>query len=142
MLATLLMMDSIVGMVRPVVEEANKDAPNFSRIFKEMILVTSTDKPMFRTGKWTVIKKATLELYEAEINALQEILSYTFVHALTGNNVQVPVGRSERDSRNRSSFTSGMVTFTCEGLADSACHYSELRDHCQCRRGFIRTRLR
>ena len=86
------MMDSIVGMVRPVVEEANKDAPNFSRIFKEMILVTSTDKPMFRTGKWTVIKKVTLELYEAEINALQEILSYTFVHALTGNNVQVPVG--------------------------------------------------
>ena len=68
--ATLLILGSIVATVRPVVEEANKDAPNFSRIFKEMILVTATDKPMIRTGKGTVTKKATLKLYEAEINAL------------------------------------------------------------------------
>jgi len=57
-------------LVRPVVEEANKDAPNFSRIFKEMILVTSTDKPMLRAGKGTVTKKVTIQLYEPEIDAL------------------------------------------------------------------------
>ncbi|KAG6329586.1 hypothetical protein ID866_9503, partial [Astraeus odoratus] len=51
------------------VEEANKDAPNFSRIFKELILVTAPGKPMIRTGKGSVMKKATLRLYEQEIDA-------------------------------------------------------------------------
>jgi hypothetical protein len=55
---------------RPDIEEANKDAPAFSRIFKEMILVTSREKPMVRTGKGTVSKKVTVKLYEEEINAL------------------------------------------------------------------------
>ena len=48
----------------------NKEAPAFSRIFKEMILVTHRDKSMLRTGKGTVNKKATVKLYEDEINAL------------------------------------------------------------------------
>ena len=52
------------------VEEANKEAPAFSRIFKEMILVTSKEKPMLRTGKGTVMKKATMKSYESEIDAL------------------------------------------------------------------------
>ncbi|KAG1855628.1 putative aminoadipate reductase [Suillus subalutaceus] len=56
----------------PDIEEANKEAPAFSRIFKEMILVTRNKKPMLRAGKGTVMKKATVELYEAEINALYE----------------------------------------------------------------------
>ncbi|KIJ61725.1 hypothetical protein HYDPIDRAFT_158984 [Hydnomerulius pinastri MD-312] len=56
----------------PDVEEANKEAPAFSRIFKEMILVTSESRPMLRAGKGTVIKKATVKLYEAEIEALYE----------------------------------------------------------------------
>ena len=52
------------------VEEANEKAPAFSRIFKEMILVTSKAKPMLRTGKGTVMKKAMMKLYESEIDAL------------------------------------------------------------------------
>ncbi|KAG2030446.1 hypothetical protein BDR03DRAFT_1017128 [Suillus americanus] len=56
--------------VWPDVEEANNEAPAFSRIFKEMILVTRSDKPMPRAGKGTVMKKATVELYEVEIDAL------------------------------------------------------------------------
>ncbi|OAX33021.1 acetyl-CoA synthetase-like protein, partial [Rhizopogon vinicolor AM-OR11-026] len=58
--------------VWPEVEEANKEAPAFSRIFKEMILVTSREKPMPRVGKGTVNKKATVKLYEEEINTLYE----------------------------------------------------------------------
>ncbi|KAF9228211.1 acetyl-CoA synthetase-like protein [Gyrodon lividus] len=54
----------------PEVEEANGEAPKFSRIFREMILVTSKGKPMLRAGKGTVIKKATMKLYESEIEAL------------------------------------------------------------------------
>ncbi|KAF8838002.1 putative nonribosomal peptide synthetase [Paxillus ammoniavirescens] len=56
----------------PVIEEANKTSPAFSRIFKEMILVTSSDKPMLRTAKGTVQRKGTLQAYEAEINALYD----------------------------------------------------------------------
>ncbi|KAG1853273.1 putative aminoadipate reductase [Suillus tomentosus] len=56
----------------PDIEEANKEAPAFSRIFKEMILVTRSEKPMLRAGKGTVTKKATMKLYEEEINALYE----------------------------------------------------------------------
>ncbi|KAH7929522.1 putative aminoadipate reductase [Leucogyrophana mollusca] len=56
----------------PWVEEANKTAPAFSRIFKDMIIVTRSDKPMPRAGKGTVQKKSALQLYDAEINVLYE----------------------------------------------------------------------
>lgn len=55
---------------RSIVEEANKVAPTFSRIFKEMILVTSATKPLARTGKGTVMKKMSLKAYDEEIEAL------------------------------------------------------------------------
>ncbi|KAI6017888.1 hypothetical protein EDC04DRAFT_2607953 [Pisolithus marmoratus] len=64
---------TIEGLYKmPAVEQANKDAPKFSRIFKEMILVASRDRPMLRTAKGTVTKKATLRMYESEIDALYE----------------------------------------------------------------------
>ena len=53
-----------------MIEEANKSSPAFSRIFKEMILLTSNDKPMLRAPKGTVQRKATFKAYDAEINAL------------------------------------------------------------------------
>ncbi|KAF9232884.1 hypothetical protein BU15DRAFT_80709 [Melanogaster broomeanus] len=67
----------------PEVEEANKEAPTFSRIFKEMILVTSKEKPMLRTGKGTVMKKATTKQYESEIEALYE--------SVVGSGMDVPL---------------------------------------------------
>ena len=51
-------------------EEANKKSPAFSRIFKDMMLVTCSEKPMLRAGKGTILKKATVQLYEEEINTL------------------------------------------------------------------------
>ncbi|KAI6156288.1 putative aminoadipate reductase [Pisolithus thermaeus] len=74
------------NLIWPVVEEANKDAPNFSRIFKEMILITSRDKPILRTGKGSVAKKATLSLYEAEVEAL-----YESVEASATAGIEVPL---------------------------------------------------
>ncbi|KAG1870690.1 putative aminoadipate reductase [Suillus subalutaceus] len=75
--------------VWPEIEEANKEAPAFSRIFKEMILVTRSKKPMLRAGKGTVMKKATVELYEAEINAL-----YEKVEGSTRAGIDVPLPTS------------------------------------------------
>ncbi|KAJ6617595.1 hypothetical protein B0H10DRAFT_2033150 [Mycena sp. CBHHK59/15] len=56
----------------PIIEDANKIAPAFSRIFKEMILFTSPDKPLPRTGKRTVMRKAALNVYTKEIEALYD----------------------------------------------------------------------
>ncbi|OAX31791.1 putative aminoadipate reductase [Rhizopogon vinicolor AM-OR11-026] len=72
--------------VWPEVEEANKEAPAFSRIFKEMILVTSREKPMLRVGKGTVNRKATVKLYEEEINTL-----YETVESSTDTGIHVPL---------------------------------------------------
>ncbi|KZP33068.1 acetyl-CoA synthetase-like protein [Athelia psychrophila] len=54
----------------PLVEEANKIAPKFGRVIKETIIFTAADRPMKRTGKGTVAKKATMKAYAAEIDAL------------------------------------------------------------------------
>ncbi|KAI6156286.1 putative nonribosomal peptide synthetase [Pisolithus thermaeus] len=83
-----------VNLCRPVVEEANDDAPNRSRIFREKILVTSRDKPVLRTGKGTVTKKATLSLYESEIDLL-----YGTVEASATAGIEAPLP-SERATPN------------------------------------------
>ncbi|KAJ6617577.1 putative aminoadipate reductase [Mycena sp. CBHHK59/15] len=58
----------------PTIEEANGVAPAFSRIFKEMILFTSTDKPLPRAGKGTVMRKAAVNMYAPEIDALYDLV--------------------------------------------------------------------
>lgn len=55
---------------RPVIEEANQVAPTFSKIFKEMILITNKNKPLPRAGKGTVMRKLAVTTYEQEIEAL------------------------------------------------------------------------
>jgi hypothetical protein len=52
------------------VEDANRVSPAYARIYKEMLLVSSPGKPLPRTGKGTVQKKAAVALYEAEIAAM------------------------------------------------------------------------
>ncbi|KAJ7689673.1 acetyl-CoA synthetase-like protein [Mycena rosella] len=54
----------------PIIEEANEIAPTFSRIFKEMILFTSREKPLPRAGKGTVMRKAAIQQYAPEIDAI------------------------------------------------------------------------
>jgi hypothetical protein len=54
----------------PAVEEANRSAPAFGRIFKEMILVARPDKPLPRAAKGTVNHKAAIALYDEEIRVL------------------------------------------------------------------------
>ncbi|KAJ3786717.1 acetyl-CoA synthetase-like protein [Lentinula aff. detonsa] len=56
----------------PVIEQANEISPAYSRIYKEMILITSADKPLPRAAKGTVMRKAAYNLYEKEINQIYE----------------------------------------------------------------------
>ena len=55
---------------RSTVEEANRSAPAFGKIFKEMIIVTDPARPLPRAAKGTIVRKQALALYEKEINAL------------------------------------------------------------------------
>jgi hypothetical protein len=57
-------------LYRPIVEEANKVCPAFSRIFKEMILIAAREKPLPRAGKGTIMRKAALALYAPEIDEM------------------------------------------------------------------------
>ncbi|KAH7912516.1 hypothetical protein BJ138DRAFT_785575 [Hygrophoropsis aurantiaca] len=54
----------------PTVEKVNNHAPTYSRIFKEMIIVTSPSKPFEYTPKGTPQRHACLVAYEEEIEAL------------------------------------------------------------------------
>lgn len=60
--------DQSLVQYRPAVEVANKVTPAFSKIFKEMILFTSRDKPLPQTPKFTIMKKAAWALYAKEID--------------------------------------------------------------------------
>ncbi|KAG2361463.1 putative aminoadipate reductase [Suillus spraguei] len=80
--------------VWPDIEEANNGAPAFSRIFKEMILVTRSEKPMPRAAKGTVNKKATLKLYEEAINVLYETVEGS---ARAGIDVPLPASWTTED---------------------------------------------
>ncbi|KAG6861818.1 hypothetical protein C0995_011700 [Termitomyces sp. Mi166 len=65
----------------PTIEEANNVAPAFSKIYKEMILFASKEKPLPRAGKGTVMRKAALTLYASEISALYDNVEIN----ITGN---------------------------------------------------------
>ena len=55
---------------RPIISEANKESPSFSKIYKEMILVTDKKRPLPRAGKGTLLRKAALKDYHEEIEKL------------------------------------------------------------------------
>ncbi|TFK33600.1 hypothetical protein BDQ12DRAFT_614995 [Crucibulum laeve] len=54
----------------PSVEIANSTSPMHSRIWKEMLLITSPHKELPRTDKGSIKRKPALELYQAEIDEL------------------------------------------------------------------------
>ncbi|KAL1699760.1 hypothetical protein EV121DRAFT_295858 [Schizophyllum commune] len=65
----------------PIIEEANRGAPAYSRIFKELILVTRDNKPLPRTEKGTVMRRLALQMYQDEINKIYEVIES---HTQTG----------------------------------------------------------
>ncbi|KAK7745196.1 putative NRPS-like protein biosynthetic cluster [Diatrype stigma] len=62
--------EALLDAIWPSVQAANKETPSHGRIHRNMIIFTSADKPMLRAGKGTVQRRATLDLYAAELDAL------------------------------------------------------------------------
>lgn len=62
--------EGVWEMIWPAVEEANRTLLEEARLRKEMVILTSPEKPMKRLGKGTVDRRNTLREYEAEVEAL------------------------------------------------------------------------
>lgn len=60
----------VLDDIWPIVQEANKTAPGFSKIPKSLILIAAADKPFKRAGKGTVQRQATVKLYTEELHKL------------------------------------------------------------------------
>ena len=60
----------IIEKVWPIVEEANQMCPAYAKVTKNHILFINPLKPMARSGKGTVQRPATVQLYNEELNKL------------------------------------------------------------------------
>ncbi|KZT73191.1 acetyl-CoA synthetase-like protein [Daedalea quercina L-15889] len=69
----------------PTIEKMNAYAPQHSRLFKEMIMVSKPSKPFLYTPKHTVRRAAVVNLYEEDINLL-----YKTVEASAQSNIPPP----------------------------------------------------
>jgi thioester reductase-like protein len=62
--------EEILGELWPTIDEANKAAPKFGRVPKELITFTSPDKPFRRAGKGTIQRRLSIAAYDDEIEDL------------------------------------------------------------------------
>jgi thioester reductase-like protein len=83
------------------VEDANRIAPTHSRIFKETILIASSQKPFHYTPKGSVSRERTLAIYDREIEEL-----YAVLEDVSTSNVKTPVSWTEQ---NASSYVKAVV---------------------------------
>ncbi|KAK0453918.1 hypothetical protein EV421DRAFT_1701489 [Armillaria borealis] len=60
------------NLIWPTVKKMNQSAPQHSRLFKEMIIVTKPGRPLAHTAKNTVRRQVVLHDYRAEIATLYE----------------------------------------------------------------------
>ncbi|KAJ2927495.1 hypothetical protein H1R20_g9600, partial [Candolleomyces eurysporus] len=64
--------EAFIDEIWPQVEEANRIAPSHSRIFKEMIILSSPGKPFQYTAKGSPRRQVVIDMYGKEINDLYD----------------------------------------------------------------------
>ncbi|KAI0332229.1 acetyl-CoA synthetase-like protein [Cubamyces sp. BRFM 1775] len=101
------------NVIWPTVERANEFAPQHSRIFKEMILVTSPSKPFLLNAKGTPRRNVILGMYHDEIEAL-----YKQVEDSAQGDLEPPATWDEEGTR---AFVRAVVEHTLRrSIADDA----------------------
>jgi thioester reductase-like protein/acyl-CoA synthetase (AMP-forming)/AMP-acid ligase II/aryl carrier-like protein len=60
----------ILDTIWDSIKRANQISPSHAKIHRDMILLTTLEKPMLRAGKGTVQRQLTLEMYSSEIDNL------------------------------------------------------------------------
>lgn len=61
---------AMIEKIWPVVEEANIECPHHAKVSKSHIMFTNPETPMLRSGKGTIQRQPTLDLYVNEVNSL------------------------------------------------------------------------
>ncbi|THH09230.1 hypothetical protein EW145_g2182 [Phellinidium pouzarii] len=82
------------NLIWPTIEKMNAYAPTYSRIFKEMILITSPSKPLLYTPKGTLRRQPVLDQYAAEIDAI-----YAAVDESAQNDIPGPTDWSTTNAK-------------------------------------------
>ena len=62
----------VIEHVWPALENANRFCIEIVKLTRELTILASPSKPMLLTAKGTVMRQATIELYEDEINSVYE----------------------------------------------------------------------
>ncbi len=62
--------EMIIDSIWPTVEDANSQVAKFGRVPKELILVATPDKPFLRTGKMSIMRSKTIELFSDDMDIL------------------------------------------------------------------------
>ncbi|KAJ7063875.1 putative aminoadipate reductase [Mycena amicta] len=86
---------AFLDLVWDKVQAANAIAPAFARVYREMIIVTTKDRPVVRTLKATVARKATIALYEADINSLYDAIETS--EQYTASQIPPPASWTAKD---------------------------------------------
>jgi thioester reductase-like protein len=60
----------LIASIWPLVRAANRDAPSHGQLSKELILLTTPDKPFLRTPKLSIRRKPTVDLYADDIDQI------------------------------------------------------------------------
>ncbi|KAI8958393.1 acetyl-CoA synthetase-like protein [Daldinia sp. FL1419] len=60
----------LVEMLWPLINESNTYVPGQGRIARDKVIVATPEKPFLRTGKGTITRKLTEEIYKDEIEAI------------------------------------------------------------------------
>ncbi|KAJ4991642.1 L-aminoadipate-semialdehyde dehydrogenase (nonribosomal peptide synthetase) [Stagonosporopsis vannaccii] len=61
---------TLVDLIWPIVEEANREAPAHARIYQSKIAIAKKEKPFVRAAKGSIIRFQTVEALTAEVEAL------------------------------------------------------------------------
>jgi acyl-coenzyme A synthetase/AMP-(fatty) acid ligase len=59
-----------IEQVSPLIEQMNDRCPSYARISSDRIILVDTARPLVRTGKGTISRRATADLYQKEVNSL------------------------------------------------------------------------
>ncbi len=64
--------EDLIDHIWPAVNEANDGCIDIVRLTKDLTILETPAKPFIWTAKGTVMRRATIELYQDEVNGLYE----------------------------------------------------------------------
>ncbi|KAI9649088.1 hypothetical protein NHQ30_001655 [Ciborinia camelliae] len=99
----------------PSVREANRDCPAHGRIMKDFVVLATPERPFPRAGKGTVLRAATLKLYQDDLKAL-----YHSSEPIINHSSETKVAGSIENSANSTTVTTPLSQNSTSPITISA----------------------